>query len=257
LLKGKEFSRIDRELDKLKNRIKGLEDLKVSEDVFDRFTLLTLYDISNKGYIDVLYGSIKTGKESNVFLAKDPQGHNYAIKIHRILTSDFGAMLKYIEGDRRFKKVKRTRRSIILTWVEKEFKNLITAYDAGVNVPRPIFSRNNVVVMEFIGDNTSAAPTLKDTKLKTNSIYKKVMTNLKKLYDAGLVHGDLSEYNILVKNKEPVIIDLSQAVPVDHPLGEELLKRDLKNISRYFGKKFDKVYSSIVKQGEDVLNGIC
>jgi RIO kinase 1 len=251
LLKGKEFSKIDRELDQLKSRIKGLEDLKVSEDVFDRFTLLTLYYISNKGYFDVLYGAIKTGKESNVFLAKDAGENSYAIKIHRILTSDFNAMIKYIEGDRRFKKVKRTRRSIILTWVEKEFKNLKTAYDAGVRVPKPIFSRNNVVVMEFIGVDSMAAPTLKDTKVKSNSIYKKVMTNLKKLYDAGLVHGDLSEYNILLKNKEVIIIDLSQAVPIDHPLGEELFKRDVRNISRYFGKKFDKVYSSIVKQGED------
>jgi RIO kinase 1 len=69
---------------------------------------------------------------------------------------------------------------------------------------------------------------------------------IKKLYRANLVHGDLSEYNILIKNREPYIIDISQGVPLDHPLAEELLQRDVKNISRFFNKKFDKVYSTIV-----------
>jgi RIO kinase 1 len=246
LFEEKRFSKLDQEIDRLKNRIKGFEDLKVSEDVFDRFTLLTLYDISNRGFIDVLYGAIKTGKESNVFLAKDIAGSSFAVKIHRMLTSDFGAMLKYIEGDRRFKKIKKTRRSIILTWVEKEFKNLRSAFDAGVRVPMPVISKNNVVVMEFIGTEANPAPTLKTTGIRTDKTYKMVVLEANKLYKAGLVHGDLSEYNILINRGKPFIIDLSQSVPMDHPLAVELLNRDAKNISRYFGKKFDKVYEAII-----------
>jgi RIO kinase 1 len=242
----KGLSKLDHELDNLRKRITGLEDLKVSEDVFDRSTLLTLYELANKGYIAVLYGAIKTGKESNVFLSEDVDGKRYAVKIHRILTSDFKTMIKYIVDDRRFKKIKKSKRSIIFTWVEKEFKNLKTAFDAGVIVPQPTVSKNNVLIMEFVGEGTLAAPMLKDTKLDTDRVYEEVIENVKKLYNADLVHGDLSEYNILMHRNQPVIIDLSQAVPRSHPLANELLERDIKNISRFFGKKFDKVWGTIV-----------
>lgn len=244
------LSKIDKEIDQLKSRIKGLEDLKVEETVFDRFTLLTLYELSNKGYIDVLHGAIKTGKESNVFLAHDSVGKPIAVKIHRMVTSDFRAMLKYIEGDRRFKKTKRNRRNIILTWVLKEYKNLRTAYEAGVHVPMPIYQKNNVLVMEYIGDDEGAALTLKKADYRGEKLFRDVFKDVKKLYKAGLVHGDLSEYNILVWNDSPVIIDLSQSVPLSHPLADELLKRDLHNLARFFGKKFDKLYNQIVGLGE-------
>jgi RIO kinase 1 len=77
-------------------------------------------------------------------------------------------------------------------------------------------------------------------------VYEEVVLNTKRLFEARLVHGDLSEYNILLRKDEVVLIDLSQAVPVDHHLAEELLKRDAKNVARFFGKKFDKVYDSII-----------
>ncbi len=246
MFKGKEFSKIDQEIDRLKSRIKGLEDLKVSDTVFDKFTLLTLYDLSNRGYFDVLYGTVKTGKESNVFLAKDREGQRLAVKIHRMLTADFHAMIKYIEGDRRFSKIKKNRRSTILAWVEKEFQNLKTAYDADVRVPMPVIAKKNVLIMDFIGEGDFASPTLKDAKINTQEVYEEVVLNMKRLFEAGLVHGDLSEYNILLRKDEVVLIDLSQAVPADHHLAEELLKRDAKNVARFFGKKFDKVYGGII-----------
>jgi len=246
LYREKEFSKIDAKIDKLKNKIKGLEDLKVSDTVFDKFTLLTLYDIVNRGYFEVLYGAVKTGKESNVFLAKDSSGQQLAVKIHRMVTSDFHAMIKYIEGDRRFSKIKKSRRSTILTWVEKEFQNLRTAFDAGVTVPRPIYSKKNVVVMDFIGTGDLAAPTLKQAKAGGDELFTQVADDMRTLFKAGLVHGDLSEYNILLQDDKAVIIDVSQSVPIDHPLAEELLKRDVTNVCRYFNKKFDKLYNNII-----------
>lgn len=246
MFEGKQITKIDHEIDRLKKRITGLEDLKVSAEVFDRFTLLTLYELSNKGYIDVLYGTIKTGKESNVFLAKDQTGRNVAVKIHRIVTSDFKAMNKYIEGDYRFKNIKKTRRSTILTWVEKEYKNLEIAFEAGVRVPEPIVSKNDVVIMDFIGEDQIAAPMLKDSAIDRNTVYKDLIENVKKLFAADLIHGDLSEYNILIHKDSPYIIDISQGVPKSHPMAEELLERDVRNIARVFGKKFDKVYERIV-----------
>ncbi|RMF89726.1 MAG: serine protein kinase RIO [Methanobacteriota archaeon] len=223
-----------------------LEDLKVSEDVFDRSTLLTLYDLVNRGYISVLHGAVKTGKESSVFLSMDGSGERHAVKIHRIVTSDFRQMSRYIEGDRRFKDIKRSKRSMIFTWVEKEFMNLRTAFDAGVSVPRPVVRRGNVLVMEFIGEGDVAAPMLRDVKLRTEGFYREVVEEVKRLYESGLVHGDLSEYNILVHRGKPVLIDISQGVPVSHPMAEELLRRDVGNVARFFGKKFDKVWATIV-----------
>ena len=92
-----------------------------------------------------------------------------------------------------------------------------------------------------------AAPTLKNSKIEPESVYKNLILDVRKLYESGLVHGDLSEYNILIHEEKPVIIDLSQSVLLSHPLADEMLNRDIKNIARFFGKKIDKVYSDIVK----------
>ncbi len=154
-------------------------------------------------------------------------------------------MKNYIEGDYRFKKVKKTRRGIILTWVEKEYKNLNTAYSSGASVPRPVAFKKNVLVMDFIGTGREPAPMLKDAQVEKDAVYKSVVDNARKLYGADLIHGDLSEYNILVKNKKPIIIDFSQGVPRDHHLAEELLIRDVGNLSRFFGKSFNEVYRGV------------
>ena len=66
-------------------------------------------------------------------------------------------------------------------------------------------------------------------------MYRKILASIMKLYrKAGLVHGDLSEYNIMVWKGEPVIFDLSQSVPLEHPMAEIFVKRDIININTYF-----------------------
>jgi RIO kinase 1 len=231
----KKISRLDLKIDEMRKKIKGVEDYKILDEVFDKSTLLSLYYLANKGVIDLLYGTIKTGKESNVFLGKKDE-KELAVKIHRVGTSDYKAMLKYINGDQRFRGIKRRRRSVVYTWVKKEFKNLNRARECKVRVPRPIAYRNNVLVMEFIGRGGRAYPMLKDVRPKRQGrVYKEILGFMKKLYCKGnLVHADMSEYNILMKGNKPVLIDLSAAVVRDHPLAEEFLKRDVANIARYF-----------------------
>ena len=120
--------------------------------------------------------------------------------------------------------------------VEKEFKNLELATASNVRVPKPIKAKNNVVIMEFIGKNGVSAPLLKEQPPeKSGETYKILLTYLRQLYQkAKLVHGDLSEYNIMIWNDQPVLFDLSQAVLLTHPLANSLLKRDLTNLNRYF-----------------------
>ncbi|MEK6976778.1 MAG: serine protein kinase RIO [Candidatus Hydrothermarchaeota archaeon] len=230
------LSRLDRKIDAARKRIKGVEDRRVASEVFDKATLLTLYDLANRGVIDLLYGVIKTGKEANVLKGYGKGGEPLAVKIHLVGTRNYRAMLKYIDGDYRFKGVKRSTRSVVYTWVKKEFKNMERALEAGVKVPMPIAYKNNVLVMDFIGRGEVPAPMLKHVfPAEPDRLYRKVLGYMRALYcRAGLVHADLSEYNILMRDGTPYIIDLSQAVVIEHPQAQEFLRADVRNMANYF-----------------------
>ncbi|MEE8358344.1 MAG: serine protein kinase RIO [Candidatus Hydrothermarchaeales archaeon] len=243
----KDLKKIDQSIDEYRKRVKGVEDVRVGSEVFDKSTLLTLYRFANKGFIDTLLGVIKTGKEANVFRAVGRGGEDYAVKIHRVTTSDFRNMWRYIDGDRRFSRIKRTRRGIVYAWVEKEFKNLELALNAGVRVPRPVVSRNNVLIMEFVGDE-KAADMLKNSRLEDpESVFLELREALKIMRMRGFVHGDFSEYNVLMDGDKPVIIDFSQGVLKHHPLFEELLVRDVSNLARFFNRFFDVDRAEVYK----------
>jgi RIO kinase 1 len=216
-------------------RIKRSEDLKTIEGVIDQSTMLTLYNLMNRNVIKAIHGVVATGKESNVYWAQDGKGCDLAIKIYRTSTADFKRMREYVLGDPRFKRIKGGTRSLVFTWAEKEFKNLKTAYEVGVRVPKPIAVEKNVLVMEFIGNPGVPAPRMRESPpSKPSATFKRILHYVKILYKKGeLVHADLSEYNILMW-KGPVIIDVSQAVHTSHPVSKEYLKRDLKNITKYF-----------------------
>jgi len=147
-------------------------------------------------------------------------------------------MLKYIIGDPRFKGVRRDTRSLVFAWAQKEFRNLVQAVAAKVRVPKPIAVKKNVLVMEFIGKNGTSAPSMKEQSPKNpEKAYKALSTYLRRLYrKAELVHGDLSEYNVMIWRGHLVVFDVSQAVPLSHPLANFLLLRDLENMNRYFSR---------------------
>ncbi|RLI22978.1 serine protein kinase RIO [Candidatus Bathyarchaeota archaeon] len=210
----------------------------------------------NDGVISEVIGVVKAGKESRLYWGKGPNGEDLAIKIYLTTSAEFRrGMLPYIEGDPRFKRVKRDTHSLVYVWAQKEFKNLKLAYEAGVKVPKPIAVNKNVLVMEFIGEGGVSAPLLKEVEVKDpKSMYKKILENIKKLYRCGLVHSDLSEYNIMVFDDEVFLFDLSQAVPLEHPMAEEFLMRDLRNLVRFFRKlglklpEPESIFKEIVKE---------
>jgi len=218
---------------------KRSEEYEVLEEVFDRSTLMTVYDLMNKGVIDEIHGVVKAGKESRVYWGIGSNGREIAIKIYLTVSSEFKrGRLPYIEGDPRFRRVRRNIRHLVYLWAQKEFKNLQAAYQAKVRVPEPIAVRNNVLVMEFIGKNGISAPLMKEVTLKNpERIYRRLITYLKRLYrGAELVHGDLSEYNVMIWRGVPVLFDVSQAVSIQHPMADQFLLRDLQNLNRYFSK---------------------
>ena len=215
------------------------EQYQVLEEVFDKATLMTVYSLLNRGYIKQLLGVVKSGKESRIYRGVGPNGETLAVKIYLTVSAEFRrGMIPYIEGDPRFKGVKRDSKSLVYTWAQKEFKNLEKAQKAGVRVPKPIIVEKNVLIMEFIGENGATAPTLKEEQPRNpKTMYKTILSNIKRLYQkAGLVHGDLSEYNIMNDEGQPVIFDMGQSVLVEHPLAREFLLRDLRNLNSYFAK---------------------
>ncbi len=210
------------------------------EEVFDKPTLMTVYKLLDKNIIGELYGAISAGKESKLYWGRSPSGRELAVKIYLTTASEFSrGMLLYIEGDPRFKKIKRRRRSIIYAWALKEFKNLDRAFKVGVNVPEPIHVSKNVLIMNFIGENGNPAPLLKDAVLEEPlETYWEIMTQVRNLWKkAELVHGDLSEFNIMLWKGKTVIFDVSQSVLIDHPLSSKLLERDVTNLNRFFKKQ--------------------
>ena len=251
----------ERQLPKGKRRKKDYRDRKTEQYVFDIPTLETLYKFSKRGIITALGGPISRGNESVIFHALGAEEAELAIKMYKISTANFNAMLDYIIGDPRFKNIKKDHRSIIFAWARKEFKNLNRAFDAGVRVPQPIAWDKNVLIMEFIGKEGIAAPRLRDipadiltADIELEDLFMRIVSAIKTLYDKGkMVHADLSEFNIVMKGYaerefeitantgaeielEPVIIDMGQSLPLDHPYADEFLLRDVRNIVIFFNK---------------------
>jgi RIO kinase 1 len=216
------------------------------EEVFDQATFMVIYSFLNSGVLYEVHGVVNAGKEARVYLGKNKEGKELAVKIYLTASAEFRkGMLKYIEGDYRFKGVKRDTRSLVFAWAQKEFRNLEQASRAKVRVPKPVAVKNNVLVMEFIGKDGVSAPSLKE-QLPSNpeKVYDTLLTYLERLYrKAELVHGDLSEYNIMMWKGNPVIFDVSQAVPTSHPMAKFFLRRDLANVNRFFSRLGVKVLS--------------
>jgi RIO kinase 1 len=237
------------------------EQRKVDQGIFDTRTMISLSKFYNKGIITALKSPIARGKEADIYLAEagDSEilsGNKYvAMKFFRLDSTAFIKMAKYIKGDPRFERqVGRGRDSVIKTWCKKEFGNLRVAADAGVHAPRPYMFNGNIIAMEFLGDKETIAPTLNDVRLNDpESILEIIIEDIKRLFKRRLVHADVSEYNILVYNGIPYMIDFGQAVSTRHPAAPEFLKRDVANLLKYFNrvykikKEFNQVYSSITK----------
>ncbi len=209
------------------------EKFKTKDSVFDNFTLKNIISLMRKGFfLEDSLSPIKIGKEAVVFAAETKEGKDICIKIYRLETANFNQMYRYIKSDPRFIGLNHKMRKIIFAWVQREYRNLLLMRKEGVPVPEPIKFQQNILLMEMIG---KPAPMVKDSPPKdVKKFFEEVLKNMKIMYNSGLVHGDLSKYNILNDNEKPVLIDFSHSTPPNNPIYKELLERDCKNIADDF-----------------------
>ena len=227
------------------------EKFKTLNDVFDIFTEKNLFKLISQGYIDGLESPISIGKEANIFAAKK-EDEIRIVKIYRLQTCDFNKMYEYIRSDPRYTGLKNKKREVVFAWARREYRNLLKAREAEVRVPTPYTVMANILIMEFIGDEEPAQKVNKEFPKKPKEFFKAIIEQMRKMYKAKLVHADLSGFNILNYNQKPVIIDMSQATPLENLNSTEYLKRDIHNICN-LGRKWgievteEEVLKKIIK----------
>ncbi|GAA5886857.1 hypothetical protein JCM6882_005917 [Rhodosporidiobolus microsporus] len=224
--------------------IKDKSDRATNEQVLDPRTRLILFKMLGRGLIERIDGCVSTGKEANVYHALAPGDKHLALKIYKTSILVFKDRDRYVTGEFRFKSgyARSNPRKMVRLWAEKELRNLKRMRGAGLRVPEAIEVRENVLVMDFIGqDEWQASPRLKDAQIppeQLRNLYVEILVILRAIFArCHLVHADFSEYNILYHEGHLWIIDVSQSIEHEHPAAFDFLRADIKNADDFFAKR--------------------
>jgi RIO kinase 1 len=202
------------------------------------------------GLVDAVLRQLTSGKEAMVYVVRCGEEIRCAKVYKEANQRSFRQSVDYTEG----RKVKNSRRARAMekgtrygrkaqeeAWQSAEVDALYRLAAAGVRVPRPYNFLDGVLLMELVtGDDGDAAPRLSDLELtseQSRDYHRVMITQVVRMLCAGIVHGDLSEYNVLVGSDGPVIIDLPQAVDAagnNHACS--MFERDVANLAAYFGR---------------------
>ena len=202
------------------------------------------------GLVDAVMRQLMSGKEAMIFVVRCGEEVRCAKVYKEANLRSFRQSVDYTEG----RKVKNSRRARAMekgsrygrkakeeAWQSTEVDALYRLAAAGVRVPRPYDFVDGVLLMELVTDGEGhPAPRLNDVVLtpeQAREFHGALVREVVRMLCAGVVHGDLSEYNVLLGGEGPVIIDLPQAVDAAgnaHASG--MLERDVGNLTRYFGR---------------------
>ena len=220
--------------------------VRATSNVLNEGTRTLLNKLLKDSSITSMHGVISTGKEAVVYHAIAGEEHK-AVKIYRTTKTTFKNRETYMDDRDKKLVTHHNRRDLIKKWAEKEGKNLERIRKGGIACPVADYVNDNILVMEFIGEDGVPAPLLKDARLTASEyreLYLECVLIVRKLYlGCKLVHGDLSEYNLLYHDGGIVVIDVSQAVDEYHPNAVEFLRRDCDNVNNFFSKKKVRVPS--------------
>jgi RIO kinase 1 len=204
----------------------------------------------DEGLIDSVQRQLMSGKEAMVFVVQSG-GETVCAKVYKEANHrSFRQAVDYTENRKTknsrqaramAKGTKFGRQAMEAAWQSAEVDALYRLAAAGVRVPKPINFHEGVLLMELVCDaNGDAAPRLNDmsfTPEEARAHHATLIREVVRMLAAGVVHGDLSEFNILVSADGPVIIDLPQAVDAaGNNHAAAMLERDVANLRHYFGR---------------------
>ena len=192
--------------------------------------------------------SLGVGKEADVYGALAPKNKQVAVKFQRLGRISF----RQTQRKRGYTKEHAGWLFQSRLAAEKEIDALRILHSRGVAVPEPISQNRHVIVMGMIeGKMLAELRTIR----KPERTLKEILRNIRKAYlKAGLIHADLSEYNIIIKpDAHILIIDWPQYITKEHPNAELLLARDIKNTLQYFSRK--RMLKVRVKEALDYVTG--
>ena len=213
-------------------------------------TPVRLLPLVEEGLIDDVIRQLMSGKEATVYVVRCDDEIRCAKMYKEANKRRFRQAVQYTEG----RKVKNSRRARAMdkgsrfgraqiedAWQHAEVDALYRLAAAGVRVPKAFNFLNGVLIMELVTDaDGNAAPRLNDVELTPETAreyHAFLIRQVVLMLCAGVIHGDLSEYNVLVGGEGPVIIDLPQAVDAaGNNSAERLLERDVLNLAIWFGR---------------------
>ena len=209
-----------------------------------------LAPLLEEGLIDEVIGQLMSGKEATVYVVRSGESTRCAKVYKDAKQRSFRQAASYRDG----RKVKNSRQLRAMekgtrygrqmqeaSWQNAEVDALFRLANAGVRVPQPYICTDGVLLMELVIDEAGdVAPRLNDvdlTEARALELHALLLNQVVRMLCAGVVHGDLSEYNILLAADGPVIIDLPQAVDAaGNNEAASMLKRDVDNLAAYFGR---------------------
>ena len=209
-----------------------------------------LMPLLQEGLIDEVLGQLMSGKEATVYTVRCGESVRCAKVYKDVKQRSFRQAASYLDG----RKVKNSREARALEkgtrygrqvqeklWQTAEVDALFLLAGAGVRVPRPYICTDGVLLMELVTDEAgNVAPRLGDvamTETQALDLHAQLLDQVVRMLCAGLIHGDLSEYNTLLAADGPVIIDLPQAVNAAGNLeARAMLERDVDNLKVFFGQ---------------------
>ncbi|KII73709.1 Serine/threonine-protein kinase rio1 [Thelohanellus kitauei] len=241
---------LERYVDRNRVRLTDKSDKQTYDKVINQKVLMILRKLINTGLLSNIDGCVSSGKEANIYHAYMHVGQSAALKIYKTSILDYKNRSRYIEGEFRYRfwNYSRNPRKMVRKWAEKEFRNLSRLSKAGIPCPKPIKLCDNILIMSFLGSDCCPFPKLKDVvNVDFSELFKQCVFLMREMFQTcHLVHGDLSEYNILCDvsgGPTLYIIDVSQSVESYSPRALNFLRQDVGNISAFFRKSCRQVPS--------------
>lgn len=210
------------------------------------YDYLSLKAFVKRDTVGSVGNQIGVGKESDIYIVADPNGHERVLKIHRLGRVSF----RTVKQNREYMGNRKSASWMYLSRLSaaREYQVLQGMYDAGFPVPRPLDYSRHCVLMDLVPGFPMRQLSGHD---QPGRLYMTCMNFIIKLAEQGLIHGDFNEFNIMIRDdydpekdddeKEMMVIDLPQSVSIEHRDAQFFFERDVESIQTFFERKLGYV----------------